>query len=159
MNVADASMGYYQLLQSTTQRTGALNVLIGYSQGGTVARYLAFLDEHVARPEARCIHSVITVQSPNRGSPVAAKAKEADISRAMLAILLSLAKWLPESLRRSPLWTYLGKEESRSSLIRFVNGLLDSELRSWPESGPNHRLRETWLSARKWLSKHGLARA
>jgi hypothetical protein len=152
MNLVDKSLGYYELLQRTTEKTRAQNVLIGYSQGGTVARYLAFLDEHVTRPERRCIHSVITVQSPNRGSPVASKAKEADLSRALLAILLSLPKWLPAAFRTTSLWSFLGEEEQRSSLVKFVNGVLDAELASWPESKDNHRIRQTWLSARKWLS-------
>jgi len=30
--------------------------------------------------------------------------------------------------------------------------MLDAQLLSWPASKENHRLRQTWLSARKWLS-------
>jgi hypothetical protein len=152
MNLVDRSIGYYELLQRASEASGAQNVLIGYSQGGTVARYLAFLDEHVAQPEKRCIHSVITVQSPNRGSPVASKQKEVDVSRAFLAILLSLPKWLPDAFRNTSLWSFLGDAEKRNSLISFVNGLLDAELAAWPVSDKNKRLRTTWLSARKWLS-------
>jgi len=35
-------VGYYELLEQHPN-----NILIGYSQGGLVARYLAFLDRHV----------------------------------------------------------------------------------------------------------------
>ncbi|HEY6911212.1 MAG TPA: hypothetical protein VI356_17670 [Myxococcales bacterium] len=153
MNFQDKSLGYYELLRRTTDATGAQNVLIGYSQGGTVARYLAFLDEHVVKPERRCIHAVITVQSPNRGSPVAAKAKEADVGRAMLGILLALSGWIPkDDFRASEVWSFLTRQQQRNTLVAFVNGLLDAELRTWPESEQNRRLRETWISARKWAS-------
>lgn len=153
MNFQEKSLGYYELLRRTTEMTGAQNVLIGYSQGGTVARYLAFLDEHVVKPERRCIHSVITVQSPNRGSPVAAKAKEADVGRAMLGILLALPGWIPRTnFRVSEVWSFLTRHQQRNPLVAFVNDLLDAELRTWPESDQNRRLRETWMSARKWAS-------
>jgi len=152
MNFADQSLGYYELLQRTALKSGAQNVLIGYSQGGTVARYLAFLDEHVAQPGKRCIHSVITVQSPNRGSPVAAKAKAADVARAMLGILLALPGWLPEKFRGTRVWSFLMEHQQRSSLVSFVNQLLDAELLTWTGPNDNRRLRETWLAARKWAS-------
>jgi hypothetical protein len=58
------------------------------------------LDEQVAKK--RCLHSVITVQSPNRGSPVASAKKINDVSRAFIAIALSLPKWLPPDFLRTP---------------------------------------------------------
>jgi hypothetical protein len=153
MNLLDRSLGYYEILQrAKSQNDNAMNMLVGYSQGGTVARYLAFLDEQVVDPSRRCIHCVVTVQSPNRGSPVAAVAKSTDVLRAMLAILLSLPKWLPPDFRSTPLWTFLAGTPGTGGTLAAVNGLLDSELDSWPEVSENERLRETWLTARKWLS-------
>jgi hypothetical protein len=35
---------------------------MGYSQGGTVVNYLAYIDEHFVAPENRCIAGVISVQ-------------------------------------------------------------------------------------------------
>jgi hypothetical protein len=64
MNLTTPSLGYHEILQCATAQSGGLNVLIGYSEGGTVARYLALVDEQIAKPEKRCIHSVITVQGP-----------------------------------------------------------------------------------------------
>src|SRR5207248_6541086 len=126
MNLADDRVGYYELLQTATKATqGAQNILIGYSQGGTVARYLAFLDEYVAAPEYRCIHTIITAQSPNRGSPVASRAKSMEVSRALFAVLLSVAKWLPDGFRKQPIWTDLAKHCSNDALLKFVNDLLD----------------------------------
>jgi hypothetical protein len=153
MNLADPRAGYYQLLQQATQANGgAKNVLVGYSQGGTVARYLAFLDEEVARPELRCIHGVITVQSPNRGSPVASPPKKAAVSSALLGVLLSLPRWLPDPAAPSPVWTYLGAAGAEHSLIDFVNGLLDALLHTWKGSQQKAHLFERLRTARKWLS-------
>jgi hypothetical protein len=53
------------------------------------------------------------------------------------------------------LWTYLADTQQRSALIQFINGLLDAELSSWPATKDNQRIRETWLTARKWLSGLG----
>lgn len=63
------NIGYYEILKKTYDETGRKNILVGYSQGGLVARYLAFLDEYVFGDNI--IHGVITVQSPNYGSPLA----------------------------------------------------------------------------------------
>jgi len=63
-------LGFYQLI-SRDLRPGEQAVLVGYSQGGLVARFLAFLDERLMRPAERKVAGVITVQSPNAGSPLA----------------------------------------------------------------------------------------
>jgi len=75
--------GYYDLLPR-----GANNVLIGYSQGGLVARYLAFLDEHVFG-EGR-IAGVITLHAPNHGSPLAHQVKTEAIKDGLMDALLWL---------------------------------------------------------------------
>ena len=63
----DPAIGYYQILQQAKEQHG-MNVLVGYSQGGLVANYLAYIDEHLVRPEKRCIAAVISVHGPLRGS-------------------------------------------------------------------------------------------
>ncbi len=75
--------GLYDLLQESTP-AGELNILVGYSQGGLVARYLAMLDEHVSKRPV--IAGFITVHSPNAGS-VFGSPRNADRT---LAGLLSL---------------------------------------------------------------------
>jgi len=152
MNLVDKTLGYYELLRRAADQTGGKNVLVGYSQGGTVARYLAFLDERVAAPGRRCIHGIVTVQSPNRGSPVASKAKSADVATAIVAILLSLPRWLPEAqLEASPVWRFLRSSLAHDALIRFVNGLLDAEMETWA-ADPAKRALRLWRTTRKWLS-------
>ncbi len=61
--------GYYDILKESYDKTKKKNVLVGYSQGGLVARYLAWLDEKVFKENI--IEGIITVQSPNYGSPLA----------------------------------------------------------------------------------------
>jgi hypothetical protein len=89
MNTRDLC-GYYQILREHTERTGRKNVLVGYSQGGTVARYLALLDEHVSA-EAPCIHGIVGVQTPFRGSPLASEQNADWIAAELAAALLSIA--------------------------------------------------------------------
>ena len=159
------NLGYYQMLHRATAVSGARNVLIGYSQGGTVARYLAFLDEHVVAPQHRCIHGVITVQAPNRGSPLACPNKARDISRAIVEVAASILQWLParstagagnggttgDALRS--LDEFLKGEIKDDGVVRFINHLLDHLLDS--ASGDDERTKklvDAWETARKWLS-------
>ncbi|MEQ9362683.1 MAG: hypothetical protein RIF32_00485, partial [Leptospirales bacterium] len=50
--------GYYDIIDQEAA-PDEQTILIGYSQGGLVARYLAFLDEHVFQKNR--IHSVVTL--------------------------------------------------------------------------------------------------
>lgn len=82
-------VGFYEAIASdSAMQDGARAVLVGYSQGGLVARYLAFLDEYLFKEEARRIAGVITVQAPNRGSPLANRANADHVSAGLLAVLL-----------------------------------------------------------------------
>ena len=150
MNLVE-DIGYYELLRRATDQTGAQNVLVGYSQGGTVARHLAFLDEQLASPGSRCIHGIITIDAPNRGSPLASPLKGPDIATAAMAIVLSFLQWLPEPLptQGSAIWAFLREAGARAGLVRFMNDLLDAELRN---VGPSDKRFPIWRSARKWLS-------
>lgn len=66
-----AHAGLYQIVADEARDNGARAVLVGYSQGGVVARFLAWMDEQLMAPDQRCIAGVITVQAPNHGSPLA----------------------------------------------------------------------------------------
>jgi len=68
-------IGYYEILQRAKQKHGP-NILIGYSQGGTVVDYLAYIDEHLVAPEKRCIAGVISVQGALRGSTLAMASRQ-----------------------------------------------------------------------------------
>ncbi len=82
--ITDGFQGYYSLLKATKP-----NILIGYSQGGLVARYLEWLDK-VVYNNAGVISGVITVSSPNFGSPLANVENKAYILKGLLKIGLIL---------------------------------------------------------------------
>lgn len=62
--------GLYEVLHAE-RRAGEKAVLAGYSQGGLVAHFLAWMDEYLLQPSERCVAGVVTVQAPNAGSPFA----------------------------------------------------------------------------------------
>lgn len=86
-------VGYYELLEQHEN-----NILIGYSQGGLVARYLAFLDRYVF--QRNCITAVITVASPNFGSPLANPANKDHIAAGILQSLTALGSLHPNAFER-----------------------------------------------------------
>lgn len=78
-------LGYYDILLKTSAKNKCQNILIGYSQGGVVARYLAWLDEYIFKENI--IKAIITVQSPNWGSPFANPDNAEKITNGLLTIL------------------------------------------------------------------------
>jgi hypothetical protein len=79
-----AYKGYYSILRET-----APNFLIGYSQGGLVARYLLWLAENVFQ-ETSVVKGIITVSSPNFGSPLANPDNSLSIILGFVQIILIL---------------------------------------------------------------------
>ncbi|MBT8338790.1 MAG: hypothetical protein HKP58_05635 [Desulfatitalea sp.] len=75
--------GYYTLLEQT-----APNILIGYSQGGLVARYLNWLDKNVFKKNI--IQGVITISAPDYGSPLGNSENIQSILRGLWQICLVL---------------------------------------------------------------------
>ena len=88
----DGYKGFYELVIEAATSTGP-GVLIGYSQGGLVARFLAYLDEILMPPSARAVAGVITVEAPNHGSPLADgdDANVASVSDGLFSILTGVA--------------------------------------------------------------------
>ncbi|MTV48838.1 hypothetical protein GJ688_07565 [Heliobacillus mobilis] len=80
----DKFIGYYDILEKT-----APNILVGYSQGGLVAKYLAYLDQYVFNKEKkkRVIDAVITISSPLFGSPLANPNNRENIAEALFELL------------------------------------------------------------------------
>ena len=78
-------VGYFQIIQQN-HRIGDKHILIGYSQGGVVARFLAFLDEYVF--QTHMIDAVITIASPLKGSPLASPTNKETITDALIKIIL-----------------------------------------------------------------------
>jgi len=87
----DDCLGYYEIVRREAKENDEKAVLVGYSQGGLVARFLAWMDEQLMPPEERVIAGVITVQSPNHGSPLAGQGDERLVSVGLLGMLTALA--------------------------------------------------------------------
>ncbi|QJR20954.1 hypothetical protein BREVNS_0204 [Brevinematales bacterium NS] len=86
-------VGYYDLIRSR-HKEGDKHILIGYSQGGVVARFLAFIDEYLFGNHL--IDGVITIASPLRGSPLADPFHREEVTNAMIKILLALFSFYKE---------------------------------------------------------------
>jgi hypothetical protein len=90
---ADAPHGHaglYEIVASEARDNGERAVLIGYSQGGVVARFLAWLDEQLMAPDQRSIAGVITVQAPNHGTPLADGANADNVGVGLLGAITGL---------------------------------------------------------------------
>ena len=155
MNTAD-KLPLYGLLQEHSRKTGRRNVLVGYSQGGLVARYLAFIDEQLVAPAHRCVAGVITVQAPNRGSPLA-RSKNADgVAAGILHIVAAMAELPPRHFKQ--LGKYLDQvlvREGHVDLERIDALLLeiieDLKTPGLPARAVGRKL-DLFSTARKWLS-------
>ncbi len=90
MNTApESKKGYYQILQDYKAKFPARrNILVGYSQGGLVARFLAAVDQEIF--EQDLIAGVITIGSPNAGSPLANPENSDDIVNGVAQLLFSI---------------------------------------------------------------------
>ncbi|MCB1307200.1 MAG: hypothetical protein KDK30_03420 [Leptospiraceae bacterium] len=127
MNTKDG-IGLYEILLRSPN-----NILIGYSQGGLVARYLAFLDEHVFKQNA--ITAVITVGAPNYGSPLADAQNKAGIQAAVGEMVATLLYMYGEPYSKTirafrddfKLNTVLAMLEDTVLGLRAQNSLNDTE--------------------------------
>lgn len=146
MNTRDFK-GYYEILSAHTD-----NVLIGYSQGGLVARYLAFLDEHVFKRNV--IKAVITISSPNHGSPLADPVNREQITDGALKVILSLVS-LHAEVGSKPLRSvhrYLAGKIEFAQLYGVIDELYE-ELGALPNpSGREESIHDSLGTALKWLS-------
>jgi hypothetical protein len=79
-------VGYYELLEQYPN-----NILIGYSQGGLVARYLAFLDRHVFKKNL--VTAVFTVSSPNYGSPLGNPNNKDGVAEGLVEFFLTMGSF------------------------------------------------------------------
>jgi len=85
-----AFIGLYEILIQNDN-----NILVGYSQGGLVARYLAFLDEKVFKLNK--ISAVITLQSVNYGSTQGSGKEGENIAKELVeAISDGVADLIPD---------------------------------------------------------------
>lgn len=122
-----AGVGYYDILSTWSARTAGegyddRHVLIGYSQGGLVARYMCFLDEHVFR--RKLIDAAVVVDAPCFGSPLARSDKKNVLQ--VLTAIQEAAKQFPVAgaLR---LGTFLASKELGEALAA-LRGVLEQPL-------------------------------
>ena len=90
MNTDPSSMkGYYQILRDyQSKNPDNKNILIGYSQGGLVAQFIAAVDEHVFGEDL--VHGVVTVASPNLGSPLANECNSNEIVNGIFQLVAAI---------------------------------------------------------------------
>jgi hypothetical protein len=144
--------GYYQVLQQAKQKHGP-NVLIGYSQGGAVANYLAYIDEHFVAPDKRCVAGVISVQGALRGSTLAMASRQEAVLNSLVEMVQVLwGKPLLEFFAVSPLL-----RERVDNLLKPGHKLEITEVvevldNLYGLAKPDDRFRNFISTARKWLS-------
>jgi len=142
--LTEGRKGYYSLL---TEDPDAFHILIGYSQGGLVARFLAFLDDHVF--ESNRIIGVITISSPNYGSPLANPLNRSTVGNGLLETVGSL-------LSISDSFTNFYNPARNNELIQWIlesMGALLTDIKRQPVL--NKEMLNTFATAYKWLG--GLA--
>ena len=153
--VSAAGVGYYKILQDFTKK-GYRNILIGYSQGGLVARYLAFLDEYVGGGDG-VIDGIITIESPNFGSPLGRPANASNVLQSLNLVIAGFGQLDAASFPITAAKLKLLTGAPRELDIRFVLDLLDTPLTEFRTMGAslmskNQKLFKYLETARKWLS-------
>ncbi len=126
----DAHAGLYEIVAREAAAHDERAVLVGYSQGGVVARFLAWIDEQLMVPDQRAIAAVVTVQSPNQGSPLCDGANHDNAGVGLLGALTGLLGY-PIVPPRDP--------RTRAAVDALVAGALhvhDPQAR--PASAPFH---------------------
>ena len=164
--------GLYEIVATDARAQDRQAVLVGYSQGGLVARFLAWMDEQLLDPKQRAIAGVVLVQSPNHGSPLADAANADNVSAGLLGILVGLAGYpivggADPQTRAAIDALVTGQAPPGSPTWRFgvgaICGILDAAIR---DASPKRAGRYDLLrTARKWLtglseeSPHGVRRS
>lgn len=135
-------MGYYEILAKERER-GYRNILIGYSQGGLVARYLAWLDEYVFLKDA--IAGIITISSPNFGSPLANPDNAENILGGIIECVMAFFSFYNDYY--GDLLNILKEVYDPESLVRIIDALMAGIQR---EKKKTH-LEGFVVTMRKWL--------
>ncbi|MES1208041.1 MAG: hypothetical protein ABUS79_19065 [Pseudomonadota bacterium] len=160
-----AYAGLYEVLAQEARDNGERAVLIGYSQGGLVARFLAWMDEQLMASDERAVAAVITVQSPNHGSPLADGANVGNAGTGLLGAVTGLLGY-PIIPSEDP-HTHAAVEALVAGQLRVpdpqaethppyhfgvgaVCALLDAMIRDTPRSRPEKA--DVLRTCRKWLT-------
>lgn len=145
--------GYYEILEQTSKDDSGeeyKNILIGYSQGGLVARYLAALDECIFKNNL--IHGIITIGSPNHGSPLA----NPDNSESVIAGLTATLTYIfLNNKKRKNLINSLNnmKNFNADDIKKIIDGLIeDVNENDSIFKGKLEKVKQVLYSSKKWLS-------
>jgi pimeloyl-ACP methyl ester carboxylesterase len=147
--------GYYRSLQKFSRRyPGYRHVLVGYSQGGLVARYLAYLDERVFGNAL--IDGVVTLNSPNYGSPLARPANADNVAQALALVMAGAgqldAAMFPEVATQLRALALSPQEVDIAWMITLLDAALERFRATPPLKGNRPGLYNFLATARKWLS-------
>ncbi|MEM5947314.1 hypothetical protein WKV44_02030 [Spirochaetia bacterium 38H-sp] len=135
--------GYYRLIEEQSDKD-TINILIGYSQGGLVARYLAFADKRIYKK--RLISGLITISTPHYGSPVADPTNKERITDKLISIIYSLATLTPSRIPATI--KYLQENIDFKDVQAFLSALME-------DSKKNRDLKPVYglvSSLNRWLS-------
>ncbi|MCX7821342.1 MAG: hypothetical protein N2258_06670 [Brevinematales bacterium] len=135
--ITNKYIGYYDILKSS----GNKHILIGYSQGGVVARFLAYLDEYVFKENI--IKGIVTIGSPNYGSPLANPDNRENITDEIISLIVKIL--ISNQSMQDSLMKKLKEKISFSDIISLIRYLIEIT----PENEQTYPL---LITAFKWLS-------
>ena len=151
--------GLYEIVASEARERKRQAILVGYSQGGLVARFLAWMDEQLMEPDQRAIAGVVLVQTPNHGSPLADPNNADNVSAGLFGILTGLGGFpivgdANPHTRAAIEALVEGQAPAGSPVWHFGVGavcqILDAAIADTPASEPDRR--DMLRTARKWLT-------
>jgi len=151
--------GLYEIVASQAREHKRQAILVGYSQGGLVARFLAWLDEQLMDADHRAIAGVVLVQTPNHGSPLADTDNADNVSAGLLGILTGLGGFpivgaADPNTRAAIEAQVAGRAPAGSPVWHFGVGavcqILDAAIADTPASEPDRC--DLLRTSRKWLT-------
>ena len=151
--------GLYEIVASEAQEHKRQAILVGYSQGGLVARFLAWMDEQLMEADHRSIAGVVMVQTPNHGSPLADSNNADNVSAGLLGVLTGLGGFpivgaADPNTRTAIEALVQGRAPAGSPVWHFGVGavcqILDAAIADMPASEPERC--DMLRTARKWLT-------
>jgi hypothetical protein len=154
--VSPSGNGYYKALQDyTAANPGYRHFIVGYSQGGLVARFLAYIDEYLF--DNALIDGIVTIESPNFGSPLGRPANADNVVQSLSLVLAGIGQLDEPSfpgfaaLVRS--LTGLPHQLNLPLILELIDkALLEFRMQGSTMIDKNPRLFDFLETARKWLS-------
>jgi hypothetical protein len=151
--------GLYEIVASEARQRKRQAVIVGYSQGGLVARFLAWMDEQLMEADHRSIAGVMLVQTPNHGSPLADPGNADNVSAGLLGVLTGLGGFpivgaANPNTRAAIDALVTGRAPAGAPVWHFGVGavcqILDAAIADTPVSQPERC--DILRTARKWLT-------